>query len=79
MACPGEGCDGSARGGAPALLLQALLQLTALNMETELALVTGAAWALNNLALGSEENAAAVLACDGVPRLLRIIRAAPVM
>lgn len=47
-------------------------------METELALVTGASWALNNLALGSPENVEAFLAAQGVPRMLRIIRSAPV-
>jgi len=53
---------------------QALLQLLALNLETELALVTSATWAVNNLAHQSEPNVKTILHGGGVQLLLRIVR-----
>eukprot|EP00951_Prasinocladus_malaysianus_P046626 scaffold647826_cov51-Prasinocladus_malaysianus.AAC.1 len=47
-------------------------------METELGLMTSAAWAVNNLAHDSQENVAMILDLQGVSLLLRIIKYAAV-
>lgn len=52
---------------------QALVQLLTLNMETELDLITSAAWAVNNLAHKSEENVDLIIRSGGVQLLLRIV------
>ena len=57
---------------------QALLQLLALNMETDLGLITSAAWAVNNLVHKSPANVEQVVSSRGVQLLLRIIRTAEV-
>lgn len=54
------------------------MHLLTLNMETEVSLITSAAWAINNLAHGSQLNVDTILKFNGIELLLRIVKGAEV-